>query len=58
MPADNSISLGDLASSEKLIFDLYIDLQERINKWSSVTQQTAQARMGYVGQHLTSVVTG
>ena len=56
--ADNSIRLGDLRSSEKLIFDLYIDLRKRINTWAAITQQTAQARMGYVGQHLTSVVTG
>lgn len=50
--------LGDLETSEKLIFDLYIDLRRRINSWAAITQQTAQARMGYVGQHLTSVVTG
>ena len=50
--------LGDLASSERLIFDLYIDLRKRINLWAAITHQTAQARMGYVGQHLVSVVTG
>ena len=55
---DNSIQLADLRSSEKLIFDLYIDLRKRINAWAGITRQTAQARMGYVGQHLTSVVTG
>ena len=56
--ADNSIRLGDLQSSEKLISDLYIYLRKRINTWAAITHQTAQARMGYVGQHLTSVVTG
>lgn len=55
---DDSIKLADLQSSEKLIFDLYIDLRKRINTWAGITRQTAQARMGYVGQHLTSVVTG
>ena len=50
--------LGDLASSEKLICDLYIDLRRRINGWAAITKQTAQARMGYVGQHLVSIVTG
>ena len=55
---DSSIKLGDLQSSEKLIFDLYIDLRQRINSWASITHQTAQARMGYIGQHLVSVVTG
>lgn len=54
----DSIKLADLWSSEKLIFDLYIDLRKRINTWAAIMHQTAQARMGYVGQHLTSVVTG
>ena len=50
--------LGDLGSSEQLISDLYIDLRRRINAWAAITKQTAQARMGYVGQHLVSIVTG
>ena len=49
--------LGDLSSSEQLIRELYIDLRKKINYWASYTKQTAQARMGYVGQHLVSVVT-
>ena len=55
---DELPTLGDLGSSERLIFDLYIDLRKRINTWAAITHQTAQARMGYVGQHLVSVVTG
>lgn len=54
----NNNILGDLGASERLINDLYIDLRRRINSWAAVTKQTAQARMGYVGQHLVSVVTG
>lgn len=50
--------LGSVSSSEQLIRDLYIDLRNRIRSWATVTHQTAQARMGYVGQHLVSVVTG
>lgn len=50
--------LADLESSELLIRELYIDLRKTINEWAAITQQTAQARMGYVGQHLVSVVTG
>lgn len=50
--------LGHVATSERLITELYIDLRRRVNAWASVTKQTAQARMGYVGQHLVSVVTG
>lgn len=50
--------LGSLESSEQLIKDLYIELRKKIGVWASVTKQTAQARMGYIGQHLVSVVTG
>jgi hypothetical protein len=51
-------TLGTVQASEQLITDLYINLKRTINAWAAVTQQTAQARMGYVGQHLVSVVTG
>lgn len=41
-----------------LIKDLYLDLRKKVNKWSKITNQTPQARMGYIGQHLVSLVTG
>lgn len=47
-------TLGTIEASEALIKDLYIDLRAKVNAWSKITQQTPQARMGYVGQHLTS----
>lgn len=50
--------LGTLEASEALIKDLYIDLRTKVNEWSEITNQTPQARMGYIGQHLVSVVTG
>lgn len=50
--------LGTVEASEALIKDLYIDLRTKVNAWSEITNQTPQARMGYVGQHLVSVVTG
>ncbi len=51
-------SLGDRESSEALIRDLYLSLRRSVSAWSRITHQTPQARMGYVGQHLVSVVTG
>ena len=51
-------SLGTVEASEALITDLYIELWRRVNQWAAVTHQTAQARMGYIGQHLVSVATG
>jgi hypothetical protein len=50
--------LGTVEASEQLIQELYIELKRKVNDWASVTHQTSQARMGYVGQHLVSVVTG
>ena len=51
------MKIGTIEASEKLLFDLYVDLRKKINYWSNITHQTSQARMGYVGQHLTSLVT-
>jgi predicted RNA-binding Zn-ribbon protein involved in translation (DUF1610 family) len=50
--------LGTPEASEALLRDLYIELRAKIRRWAAATKQTAQARMGYVGQHLVSVVTG
>lgn len=47
-------TLGTIEASEALIKDLYIDLRAKVNAWSKITQQTPQARMGYVGQHLST----
>lgn len=43
-------TLGTIEASEALIKDLYIDLRAKVNAWSKITQQTPQARMGYVGE--------
>ena len=56
--SEQRYKLGTVEASEHLIYDLYIDLRRRVNSWASITHQTAQARMGYVGQHLVSTVTG
>ncbi len=50
--------LGNKSASELLITELYIELRRKTRKWAEVTRQTAQARMGYVGQHLVSVAIG
>lgn len=56
--SQNSYTLGTIEASEQLINDLYIELRKKVNLWASITRQTAQARMGYIGQHLVSVATG
>ena len=50
--------LGTVEASEAILEDLYVTLRRSLAKWAAVTNQTPQARMGYIGQHLTSVVTG
>jgi hypothetical protein len=50
--------LGDLNSSEALIKDLFVDLRKKTWKWAAITHQTNQAKMGYIAQHLVSIVTG
>lgn len=50
--------LGTVDGANLLIKELFLDLRATVNAWSVVTCQTPQARMGYVGQHLTSIVTG
>ena len=52
------MELKTIEAINTLLNDLYIDLRKKVNYWSSLTAQTAQARMGYIGQHLVSVVTG
>jgi len=56
--ASREYEVGTVAASEALLTDLYISLRSALRRWSLVTKQTPQARMGYVGQHLASVVTG
>lgn len=57
-PAIANCTPGTPEASEALIRDLYLDLRVKVNAWSSITNQTPQARMGYIGQHLVSIVTG
>lgn len=55
---DHLYELGTIEASEAIIQDLYLSLRTQLFKWSQVTKQTPQPKMGYIGQHLTSVVTG
>lgn len=53
-----TVGVGTAEFAAALLGDLYITLRRNLQRWASVTHQTPQARMGYVGQHLVSVVTG
>lgn len=58
MADDDRYRLGDPDAAANLLRDLYVGLRRQLALWARVTHQTPQARMGYVGQHLVSVVTG
>lgn len=40
----------------KCIYDLFINPRKTMYEWSSITEQTAHIKIGYVGQHLASVL--
>ena len=40
----------------KCISDLFINPRKTMYEWSSITEQTAHIKIGYVGQHLASVL--
>lgn len=50
--------VGTPEHAASLLTDLYVRLRFDLKRWASVTHQTPQPRMGYVGQHLVSAVTG
>lgn len=56
--APQEMQLKTIECVNALLNDLYIELRKKVNYWSALTDQTAQARMGYIGQHLVSAVTG
>ena len=43
---------------QECIDDLYIGPRDNLYKWSQITQQTVQVRLGYPGEHLATVITG
>lgn len=57
-PTKPKIGTGTPEFAAALLTDLYVRLRRDLQRWAAVTQQTPQPRMGYVGQHLVSVVTG
>jgi hypothetical protein len=57
-PQIDTVGVGTAEFAASLLVDLYVSLRRNLQRWAAVTHQTPQARMGYIGQHLVSVVTG
>ncbi|MDZ7688414.1 MAG: MamI family restriction endonuclease [Halobacteriales archaeon] len=48
----------DFELVKECLHELFIEPRRNLYKWSQITQQTLQVRLGYPGEHLASVITG
>lgn len=59
LPDRKRISIGDNEAKIKdFISDLIIRPRKSLLHWSEITNQTPAAKIGYLGQHLASLITG
>ncbi len=59
MPDVNQITISDnLAKIERFIADIIISPRHSLRSWAAITKQTPAAKIGYIGQHLASLITG
>jgi hypothetical protein len=53
---------ADLETSPEMVkqclHDLYVEPRNNLYEWSKITEQTAQVRLAYPGEHLACVITG
>jgi len=58
-PDTHKITIGDnVAKIEELLAELVLAPRINLIRWSALTKQTPNIRIGYPGQHLASLVTG
>lgn len=58
-PNDTLIKINNnLSLIEKFINDIIITPKQMLTQWAQITNQTPAAKIGYVGQHLASLITG
>ncbi len=58
-PDTNKINIGDnIVKIEELLAELVLAPRINLIKWSGLTKQTPNIRIGYPGQHLASLITG
>lgn len=58
-PNIEHISIDDnLNKIEQFIEDIIILPKEKLSFWAGITNQTPAAKIGYIGQHLASLITG
>lgn len=49
---------NNIEKIEQFINEIIIAPKHALSKWATITNQTPAAKIGYIGQHLTSLVTG
>ena len=49
---------SDEDTLRQVIHDLCIAPRQLVRKWAEITNQTGQAKLSYIGQHIGSVLTG
>lgn len=53
------ITIGDnLPQVERFLNEIIIIPRHKLKQWATVTNQTPAAKVGYIGQHLASLITG
>jgi len=58
-PDITKISIDDnLNKIKQFINDIIISPKQSLKYWSEITKQTPAAKLGYIGQHLASLITG
>ena len=58
-PDSKLVTIDDnLVKIEKFINEAIIQPKQILTKWTKITNQTPAAKIGYIGQHLASLVTG
>ena len=49
---------NNIEKIKKFITEIIIEPKHALSRWATITNQTPAAKIGYIGQHLTSLVTG
>ena len=59
IPNSSFITIDDnLEKIERFINEIIIEPKHSLSRWATITNQTPAAKIGYIGQHLASLITG
>ena len=59
LPNSTLITIGDNRSQvERFLNEIIITPRRQLKQWATITNQTPAAKVGYIGQHLASLITG